>query len=234
MPVRRPTLIPLMRPFFIASFPLRLRPPVRRRHQQGTRSRTRTRIEAGLRGRSPLADAPGGGAALTVLPRQTPEPRPLSDDQRAALEKPFEAGPRCLTGKMVYDPVSKFYVPETRKGCVAAEVKSVRKPYRVNSSCPLRYSLELARAGAIPQCTCRATCVGVGVVRYFCVAGSRVRSSAITSSARAVFSPKSTKALWSDFKWRTLSGCLFMNWSVASGRIWGRVFSCRHEGHSSA
>ena len=65
-------------------------------------------------------EAPG-----TVLPDQTPAPRPLSEDERAALKKaPRDAGPRCVTGRVVFDLASKFYVPELRTECVASRTKT--------------------------------------------------------------------------------------------------------------
>jgi hypothetical protein len=51
-----------------------------------------------------------------VLPTQKPEPRVLSDEERAALKKALDTPARCFTGKMVYDAVSKFSVPELADG----------------------------------------------------------------------------------------------------------------------
>jgi hypothetical protein len=45
---------------------------------------------------------------------QTPK---LNDEERAQLEAVLKRMAKCASGKLVFDPISHFYVPEQRAEC---------------------------------------------------------------------------------------------------------------------
>jgi len=65
----------------------------------------------------------------TPAPRPVPQTKPkrMSRKDRKLLREYFKLVDRCHTGKLVFDPVSRFYVPELDAECVADPRKTTAK-----------------------------------------------------------------------------------------------------------
>jgi hypothetical protein len=69
----------------------------------------------------PEPDTPG--------PRPMPKTKPkrISRKERKLMDEYFKIVDRCNTGRLVFDPVSRFYVPELDAECVADPKKTTAK-----------------------------------------------------------------------------------------------------------